>query len=213
MNLHRHIIEEIKPKNPDSILGERHYKKGEYIYMPPSKPNEMFQLTSGVIKIGSYSSVGEEVCYDLLFQNEVFGNMRYLNGQFSEFAKAASDCHLKTYELHFYKWIIVHDPAVSEWFNKMAVSRWCRMETRLFKMCTLSPKQRLLELFNELNKEAFDANGKKINLPSLLSDLEIGNLCGLSRQTVAKLLKSHQRLNQAPLFKSKKLKTYSQISN
>lgn len=189
-------------------MGVRHFKKGEYIYMPPSKPNEIFQLLYGVIKIGSYSSLGEEVCYDFLFQQEVFGNMRYLNGHFSEFAKAATDCKMITYELQFYKWMIVHDPLVSEWFNKMAVSRWCRMETRLFKICTLTPSQRLLELFDELNKEALDGNGKGINLPSLLSDNEIGNLCGLSRQTVAKLLKSHQRVNQEPLFKRKKLNTY-----
>lgn len=213
MNLEKHILEEIKPKDPKAILGVKHYKKGEYIYMPPSKPNEMFQLVSGVIKIGSYSSNGEEVCYDFLFQNEVFGNMRYLNGQFSEFAKAASDCKLITYELQFYKWMIVYDPIVSEWFNKMAVSRWCRMETRLFKMCTLTPAQRLVELFNELNREALDTNGKNINLPSLLSDIEIGNLCGLSRQTVSKLLKSYQRIHLEPLFKSKKLKGYTQHSS
>ncbi|WP_164675222.1 Crp/Fnr family transcriptional regulator [Anditalea andensis] len=208
MNLRKHIQDVIRPENIDAIVSERFYKKGEYIYMPPAKPNEMFQLELGVIMIGSYSPVGEEVCYDILYQKEIFGNMRYLNGQFSEFAKAATDCKLITYELQFYKWMIVHEPIASEWFNKMAVSRWCRMENRLFKVCTLTPAQRLLELYNELKLEATDAQHKKVDLPSILSDTEIGQLCGLSRQTVSKLLKSYQRVHKIPLFKKKKLKQY-----
>jgi CRP/FNR family transcriptional regulator, cyclic AMP receptor protein len=164
-------------------------KKGNYLYMPPQKPGEMFLIQQGLVKIGTYTEEGAEVCYDLLYRQEVFGNLRYLNGQFFEFAKALTDCTVACIELGFYKKMIVHDPLVSDWFNRSTIQRWCRMETRLFKICTLSPPKRLEALFREFDGEVEDAKGKKISIPTLLTSVDISQMTGLSRQTVAKLLK------------------------
>ncbi|ERM84526.1 hypothetical protein P872_24210 [Rhodonellum psychrophilum GCM71 = DSM 17998] len=212
MDLKKYILEEVKPQHSNAVLGVRRFQKGEYIYMPPTKPNEVFQMVSGVVKIGSYTIDGDEVCYDFLFRQEVFGNLSYLNGQFFEFAKAVTDCELTTYDLSFYKKIIVHDHLVSEWFNRMVVSRWCKVETKLFKICTLSPMDRILSLFQEMDQKIEDSNGKFIHLPSLMTDLEISQLTGLTRQTVAKLLKSYQRVYGMPLFKTKKIKSLNNQS-
>lgn len=212
MDLKKYILEEIKPQNSETILGQIRFQKGKYIYMPPTKPNEVFQVVSGVVKIGSYTSDGEEVCYDFLFRKEVFGNLRYLNGQFFEFAKAVTDCELTTYDLCFYKKVIIQDHLVSDWFNRMVVSRWCKVESKLFKICTLSPMERILSLFEEMDRQIFDSNGKSIHLPSLMTDLEIAQLTGLTRQTVAKLLQSYQRTHGIPLFKIKKIKSLNNQS-
>lgn len=165
-------------------------KKGSYVYIPPHKPGEMFLLDKGVVKIGTYTEDGTEVCYDILYRNEVFGNLRYLNGQFFEYAKALTDCSLFCIDLNFYKRMIVHDPTISDWFNRSTIQRWCRMETRLFKICTLSPIGRLRALLGEFEGEVSDAKGTMLPIQSLLTSVDISQMSGLSRQTVSKLLKS-----------------------
>ncbi len=204
MDLRDYIINVINPENSDVLVTQKSYPKGAYIYMPPNKPIEMFQLEKGVVKIGSYTADGEEVCYDFLFKKEFFGNLRYLNGQFFEFAKAVTNCTLIAYDLNYYKHLIVYDPLVSEWFNKMVVERWCRVEARLFKICTLIPLERLIALHDEFDYE-FYLQGQKIYLPLLLSNTDIAHLTGLSRQTVSKLLKSYQRMTSSDLFKYQKI--------
>lgn len=171
------------------------YKKGSYIYMPPNKPPEMFQVRSGVIKIGSYTEDGQEVCYDLLFRQEVFGNLRYLNGQFFEFSRALTDCKVITIDLAFYKKMIVHDPVISEWFNRTTIQRWCRMESRLLKICTLSPIERIASIKKEFEANIQDSNGRMIQVSELLSIIDIAQMTGISRQTVSKLIKQKERSN------------------
>lgn len=189
MELFPYLQKQLSKDQVNCLIKEKHYKKGEYIYLPPIKPNEMFQIISGVVKIGSYTDHGEEVCYDLLYNKEVFGNLRYLNGQFFEFAKALTDCQIVCYDLSFYKKMIVHDPLVSDWFNKTTIQRWCKMETRLFKICTLSPLNRIKALFDEFEGSVKDPKGKCFKILDLLHIVDISQMTGISRQTVSKLLK------------------------
>lgn len=190
MDILAYFQQTLSPADYDRLIKSRHYKKGTYIYVPPNKPAEMFQVRSGVIKIGSYSEDGQEVCYDLLFKQEVFGNLRYLNGQFFEFAKALTDCTVICIDLSFYKKMIVHDPVISDWFNLTTIQRWCRMETRLFKICSLSPFERIRAIYSEFEGIIKDPKGKAVFVPDLLSIVDIAQMTGISRQTVSKLIKS-----------------------
>ena len=189
------------------LIREQYVKKGEYIYMPPNKPNEMFQIYSGIVKIGTYTDDGEEVCYDVLYNKEVFGNLRYLNGQFFEFAKALTDCEIICYDLSFYKKMIVHDPVVSDWFNKTTIQRWCKMETRLFKICTLSPLERIKAILNEFDGSIVDPRSRNVKILELLHIVDISQMTGISRQTVSKLLKTLGTSSQQE-FKNNKPKSY-----
>ncbi|MCH7398025.1 Crp/Fnr family transcriptional regulator [Belliella sp. DSM 107340] len=190
MDVLSYFQSQLSKEEARQLIKEQYYKKGEYLYNPPHKPNEMFQIFEGAIKIGTYSEDGEEVCYDILYKNEVFGNLRYLNGQFFEFAKALTDCRVVSYELSFYKKMIVFDPKVSDWFNKSVIQRWCRMETRLFKICTLSPSERIKAIFKEFDDTIIDARSCKVFIPDLLHKVDISQMTGICRQTVSKLMKS-----------------------
>ncbi len=190
MDLYNHLRLKLSDIEFQKKVFKKTYQKGEYIYQPPEKPNEVFEIVRGVVKLGSYTLQGEDVCYDYLSNGEVIGNLRYLNGQFFEYAKAVTDLEVIIYDLSLYKYFIVHDPIVSEWFNKMVIARWCRIESRLFKICTLSPVDRVNQLFEDFSKKIPGPNLKYFWIPDLLKDKDIAHLTGLSRQTVAKILRT-----------------------
>jgi DNA-binding MarR family transcriptional regulator len=70
------------------------------------------------------------------------------------------------------------------------------MENRLISIYSLNPKERVLNLLYELDKNIFCPGGKKIWIPDLLSEKDISQLTGLTRQTVSKILKSLCRIEQ-----------------
>ncbi|UJP65098.1 Crp/Fnr family transcriptional regulator [Mongoliitalea daihaiensis] len=194
MDILAYFKEVLSEEEYANLITTKVIKKGAYIYIPPNKPLEMFQVKAGAVKIGTYLEDGTEVSYDILYRNEVFGNLRYLNGQFFEFAKALTDCRIVTIELGFYKKMIVHDPIISDWFNRSTIMRWCRMETRLFKICTMSPISRLQALFQEFSESVVDAKGATVSVNSLLTIVDVSQMSGLSRQTTSKLLKKLEKL-------------------
>lgn len=172
-------------------ISYRTVAKGDYIYLPPLDLHDMYEITAGAIKIGSYSPSGEEIVCDVLKTGDFFGNLDYFrNGPvFREFSKAITDTSLRLYDLSFFRQIIVRDERVAEWFNRYVVSRWCRLEGRLFSISAKSPSQRIAALQQEFNLRMSDAGGHHFCLKELLSQKDVAHLAGTTRQTVAGVLK------------------------
>ncbi|EIM75451.1 Crp/Fnr family transcriptional regulator [Nitritalea halalkaliphila LW7] len=178
--------------------------KNTYLYKAPEKPNTIFLLEKGLVKIGAHTAEGEEMLYDVLHEGAFFGNLRFLDGQFSEFAKTLTAVDCLQVDLLFFKQQVCEVPALAAWFQESLVRRWCRMETRLQQLCHLSPLEKL-SFIGEHLKSPFQKNQPAAQeiLP-LLSAVELAQLTGLSRQTIAKWQK--KRLSEdSPLELSIKL--------
>ncbi len=161
-------------------------KRGEYVYKPPSQLHCMYEILEGVVKIGAYSPKGEEILYDVLTKGDFFGNLQYLNeDNFQEFSKVVAPVTLRMYAIGFYKHIIVYDPYVSEWFNKYIVSRWCKVEARMFAVCSNNTDMRILNLLKTYNLSYNKSDGTEGKVLDLLSQQDLAHLSGTTRQTVA----------------------------
>ncbi len=168
---------------------ELSFNKGEVVYLPGDTLHCMYEVVAGAVKIGSYSEDGDEIVYDVLHQGDFFGNLKYLDsGHFFEFAKSITRSKLRTYDLSFFRKIIVHDSNVSEWFNYYIVHRWNRTERKLFFVNNKDTETRLNYLYSLLDVSIQDKDGCLHRLIDLLSQTDIGNLIGVSRQTVSKYL-------------------------
>lgn len=47
-------------------VGTIYVKKGIILYQPPQRNTPIYEIVQGAIRIGTYSPIGEEVCYDIL---------------------------------------------------------------------------------------------------------------------------------------------------
>ncbi|WP_299458625.1 Crp/Fnr family transcriptional regulator [uncultured Microscilla sp.] len=190
-SLYNYLITSAKYDIDDKVK-LKEFEKGEYVYLPNSPQNYIYLIESGVVKIGSYANNGEKVIYDILTPGETFGNLNYLGEDvpFFEFAQAISGAKTSVFELKFFKHLIVHDPTVSEWFNITVVGRWSKAETRLLYMTRGNIEARIENLQKELSHEVADKRGIAYNVFNLLSQQDIADLTGTTRQTVAKKLRS-----------------------
>ncbi len=188
-SLHRYLQESNK-YDVSGKIDELFYSKGEYIYNPPFSPPLMYEIVYGAVKIGGYSDKGDEVLYDLLGPGEVFGNLQYLPMEnFQEFSRAVSDVHIRTFDLAFYKELIVHDPIVSEWFNKYIISRWCRVEARFFSVSSRNIEERVLLMYQQYSRSVLLSNGTYVPLIELFSQKDLADLTAATRQSVSQAMK------------------------
>ncbi|PPK85606.1 CRP-like cAMP-binding protein [Neolewinella xylanilytica] len=172
------------PEELEGICQGRRYGGGEYIYRPGDHHTSIFFIRAGTVKIGGYGPEGSEVVYDIAGPGDFFGNLKYLGnrGGFQEFVRALTRLDLAIIDLTAFKQLIATEPAVHEWFAQLMVRRWSRTEARLFRIAALSPLDRLRHLLGEVG----DTGG---NQPELLTQSDLASLTGLTRQTVAKLLR------------------------
>jgi CRP-like cAMP-binding protein len=187
------FLAEKDPEFWGRFMEELWAEKGCILYHPPINVTPMYQIQSGLVKIGGYSEEGKEVCYDILQPGEFFGNLRYLDGKFFEFAKVLKTVKLRKFDSDYFKYLVVHEPTVSEWFNKQVVKRWCRAEERLFSIRSLNPDERVSRVVSFYGNDLISESKKKTTIMNFISIQDIADLTGLTRQTTSKILRSLNR--------------------
>ncbi|SEG37232.1 Crp/Fnr family transcriptional regulator [Algoriphagus boritolerans] len=193
------FLAERKIEVSGKLLETVQLEKGHLIYQPPNRITPIFEIASGAVKIGSYTPDGEEVCYDILRPGDYFGNFQYLNGQFSEFAKSLTPVELRVYDVDFFKQLVTNTPTLAGWFFKVLVSRWCRVEERLFAIRSLTPQEKVRKILPYFQVQILDASGKRFSLREVVTLQDIADLTGLTRQTVSKVMREDiGRMTKSP---------------
>ena len=164
-------------------------QKNEYIYEASMKHNYMYEVVEGSVKLGSYLDTGDEFIYDILCKRDFFGNLQYLNGQFNEFAKTLIDSRIRVYKLSFFKKVIIHKPKIAEWYISYLVKRWCSTEKKLKKIHEKGMIEKIKFLQSNFNINVRDVQNKKYVVYELLTQKDLGDLIGTTRQTIANALK------------------------
>ncbi len=159
------------------------FARNTHLYWPSSTPREIYILGEGFVKVGGYDEAGAETVYDVIGPGEFCGNLAYLGGgRFQEFARAVTDVAALGFDLDRFKEVFRSRPLVHDWFVRLMVSRWARAEARLYRNSAFSAERRLRTLVDELRDQGLDAR-------AALSQTDLGQLTGLTRQTVARVLR------------------------
>jgi CRP-like cAMP-binding protein len=164
-------------------------EKSTYIYKPPNDEGFIYEIVSGAVKLGGYSEHGEEFVYDILHKGDFFGNLRYLNGQFCEFSKTLIDTKVRKYEISYFKKMIINDPYLSDWFISYLIKRWCISEKKMGNITGNKIEGRISFIRKFFNIAVHDASGEQFLLFNLLTQKDVGDLSGATRQTISTILK------------------------
>ncbi|AWW32008.1 Crp/Fnr family transcriptional regulator [Echinicola strongylocentroti] len=185
-NFHEHIINNY-PTESIGKVREMVIKKNDYIYDPSSKHSYLYEILEGAVKLGSYKEDGEEFTFDVVFKNDFFGDLKYLNSQFFEHSKALIDTRVRVYDREFFKQMVIQKPHVSEWFISYVVKRWCSAEKKLKKLNEKRASERLIFLNSFFDIQVMDIHNTPYSLLDLLTQKDLGDMMGMTRQTVANI--------------------------
>ncbi len=165
------------------------YKKGESIYKPGKNLRGIYEVLSGAVRISYISESGEEVTSEILTQTEIFGNLKGSAGNFTEYSKALTDSTIKIYDAELFSELKSVTPELAAWFSDYAVNRWSRLERRLLRINAYKTSDNVAFLYRELNRKITNAEGREERLIKLITQKDIADIAGATRQTVSSVIK------------------------
>ena len=174
-----------------SILLERHFVSAhttEQIFMMEQDwEKTIFVLLSGLAKVRTFTSDGDEVVLSLIGTNDLFGEMAALDvvPRSADVVSLTPGSVLKLRALPF-ETLLCKEPAFAMTIAKLEASRLRDLNLR-FTLHTSDATTRILNSIAYLARISSNSNNSLAIIPPLAQS-EIGVLAGLSRETTSRVI-------------------------
>jgi len=200
-NLDKEILNEMVRK-----LDVRKYKKNQYIYQINDHSHSVHFLIKGNIKIGTLSGSGKEVIKSIIHPEAMFGEMVLFREIKRENFALCLESDTRIYELdaEFFKMMIQKHFQLASNVISMLGKKLHFAEKRIESLVFKDARERIIDFLKD-NANNF---GKQIGFEMLikhsLTQQDIANFTGTSRQTVTSVLNDLKKTNQI-YFKRKSI--------
>ena len=191
--------------NPDQLINlieknghKLDFKKGDYIYHPGDKTEFIYTIKSGEVLISRTQIEGTELVTNFLKEKGIFGAVMLFCGPktHATYAKAKLDTTVYKIRRQEFEALVLSDEEIkTEWMHWIEIDRQRSitkmrdnmMFGKLGALCSV-----LIRLSNSFGENVDD--GIRIN--TKITNHEMGQMCGTSREVVNRLLKdlSDQRI-------------------
>ncbi len=182
------------------------YNKHQIIYRVDDPADDVYILINGVVKIISKSLDGREVIKTIIHPKSLFGT-EYISAQGTRSNSAKSvdkDVMCLHISSHDFKIYLKNNWQLTDRFIKMLGTRLMYVEERFESLVFKDARERIIDFLKDNAK----INGRQIGLEMLvkhsLTQQDIANYTGTSRQTVTYVLNDLKRQNQI-YFKRKSI--------
>ena len=166
----------------------RRFEAGETIVLMDSPGEAMMAILEGHVRISVPSPEGKEVVLAILHPGEVFGEIALLDGKGrTADARAMSRCNIAVLDRRDVLSFFERQPNAWPKLVEVLCDRLRRTDQHLAEMALLEIPLRLAKTLLRLLAE--DAGAERI----ALSQRELGNIVGASRESVNKCLNEWQR--------------------
>ncbi|MHA7632742.1 Crp/Fnr family transcriptional regulator [Corallococcus sp. M7] len=181
-------------ENMSSLLQPRRFARGEVIFHRGDVGTALFIIRRGQVAIRLSSSEGREITLALLDRGDAFGELSLLDGEMrSTDALAREESHLLTLQRDDFRRYLETRPQVS--LALLAnMSRLVRRTTQLvYDSAFLDARSRLVRVLLELAKTQGKQAPEGLVITPKLTQSELANLCGVTRESVNKWLRYYVR--------------------
>ena len=168
------------------------FVKAERIFSMGDEGFGLLAVISGLVRISVPSESDTELTLNIIGANEIFGEIALLDGlPRSADATALSDCRLLLLERRDFLSTLMAEPSAALTLLKVVSSRLRRTSHRLAEASFGPMSSRLAQALLSVGKMADSSDGQKPHIR--MSQREIGNLVGLSRESTNRYLRTWQR--------------------
>lgn len=173
------------------------YSKNTSIYNIGEKPEYVYSIEKGSVKLGITSSNGKTLTKEIIYDQDIFGeNIFTKNPITQENAETMTDTVLFKIPVHIFEQLAINNPAFANQVMAIILSKLQSIENRLQNFVFCKAKERIIDFIYRTGVR----HGIKIGLNECLishgiSHKEIAFLTDTSRQTVARILNELKREN------------------
>lgn len=163
----------------------REVRRREILYLPGDAGDRIYLLKRGVVKISAIQEDGREVLLALLHKGEVFGEEAVLDtAPRDHMAEAYEDALICIITRQDFMDMLRSNPEMSFKVTKLIGLRLKTFRTRVERLLFKGGSQRLAATLLELGREHGVADAQGVLVPLRLSQQDLANLIGVTRESV-----------------------------
>jgi len=167
----------------------RRYKRDTVIFSRGDPGPCLFIVASGTVKIGVQSSDSKDAVFNMIGASGLFGEIALLDGQpRTADAIALTDCQLLVLERRDFLPLIESDSRIALQIIEILCERIRRTSEQVEDVIFLSLQRRLAKALLRLADASKSTSARKITI----TQREIGQIIGMSRESTNKQLRSWQ---------------------
>jgi CRP/FNR family transcriptional regulator, cyclic AMP receptor protein len=188
------LFRRLAPPERNALAARAHMRSfdaGDTIFLMGTLRDSMIAVLEGEVRISVPSAEGKEVVLAIVHAGEVFGEIAMLDGKpRSADAKALTACNLAVLDRRDVLAVLERNPGAWLVLVEVLCSRLRQTDQHLVEVALLGLPQRLATTLLRV----VDARAQTANRTDLrLSQYELANLVGASRESVNKCLHEWQR--------------------
>jgi len=188
----------------DEISRMKELRRGEIIYMPEDMSESVYLLKKGRVKISGLSQEGKEVTMDIIGPGEIFGELSLVDkGPRETIAEVLDDALLCVISRNNFEMLIRSKPDLAFKVTALIGSRRRVIESRLEDLVFRDVSARLAKLLLQLTEDYGQVREKGIIVDVKLSQQELANLIGSTRETTSHFLNLFKKKGFIDYDKSK----------
>lgn len=180
-----------------NIIDKKESPKYHYIYQPGDLTDSIYFLERGTVKIGTHSDEGKEVIKSILHPKAMFGELSLLGEEKrTDFAKSMdSTTTYYVMKVSAFHDIVRTNSNLSMKLIGMLGRRLKNTERRLESMILKDARARIIDFLKDNAKNQGRQVGFEMLLKHSLTQQDIANFTGTSRQTVTSVLNDLKKSN------------------
>jgi CRP/FNR family cyclic AMP-dependent transcriptional regulator len=174
----------------DRITRMYEVAKKQAVYIAGDPGSTVFLLKKGRVKVVSHAPSGKELTFEILEPGEIFGEVEALEGmERDSSAEAVEDSLLCAIRREDFERYLRQHPDLSFKLTKLMGFRLRRIRNRVEDLVFRDVPARLAHLLLDLSKSDGERYRSGVRLKIRLSQQEIANLIGCSRETISLVLR------------------------
>ncbi len=188
---------EVELEQLEASLHLRKLPKHTLIYTPGNRSESVYFLVKGTVKIGTTFEEGREVIKNVLHPMAMFGELCLVGEEKRrDFAMSMNEeVHIYSLNANRFQELLRNNSKLAMNLLTLIGSRLQKAEQRLESMILKDARERIIDFL----KDSADKRGKKVGFEMLikhsLTQQDIANITGTSRQTVTSVLNDLRKAN------------------
>lgn len=194
------LFEVLCPKKTP-YMEEKHtpgvYKKDEFVYFKDQSSENIYMVSSGRVKIGTYGPDGKEIVKAILTSGEIFGELALAGEEKrQDFAQAMdNDTRVCSMTIEDLQNLMVDNKDLNLKILKIVGFRLRKMERKIESLVFKDARTRIVEFLKEMAEEKGQKVGFEVMIKNHLTHKDIASLTGTSRQTVTTVMNELREKN------------------
>ena len=180
----------------DQITNEKKFKKGEYIFFEEEKGDKFYVIKNGQVKMTKMIENGDEQILNIFSDNDIIAEIiAFDKGNYPASAITMMKTTVIVFEQSDFENLILEHPAIGIKILQELSGRLRRAQQNVRDLALKDSSAKVAGLLLFLAKKYGENRNGKIILDLSLTQKEMANMIGSSRETVSRILGKLENYN------------------